>query len=48
MHEAYQFMMLKKMKKSGRSMSENWTSVGGKASLLNAATLSLKKEPAEV
>ena len=30
-HEAYQFLMLKKRKLSGRTMTENWSKVGSKS-----------------
>ena len=43
-HEAFQFLMAKKKKKTGRSMTENWSAVGGKASLLKAGKLG-KKTP---
>ena len=34
-HEAYQFLIAKKKKKSMRSMAENWGKIGGKALVLN-------------
>ena len=30
-HEAYQFLMLKKRKLSGRTMTENWNKMGTKS-----------------
>ena len=33
-HEAYQFLTAKKKKKSGRSMTDNWGKVGGKAMIM--------------
>lgn len=39
LHEAFQYLTLKKKKRSGRSMVQNWGKVGGKAMLLNAGKL---------
>ena len=33
-HEAFQFLILKKKKLSGRSVTENWGIVGGKAGIM--------------
>jgi len=33
-HEAFQFLILKKKKLSGRSLAESWNIVGGKATLM--------------
>ena len=33
-HEAFQFLILKKKKLSGRSLAESWNIVGGKAGLM--------------
>ena len=35
LHEAFQYLTLKKKKKSGHSMVENWGKVGEKAMMLN-------------
>ena len=40
-HEAFQFLTMRKKKKSGRSMAENWGAAGGKTSLLKVTTLLL-------
>ena len=39
LHEAFQYLTLKKKKKSGRSMVENWGKVGEKAMMLKAGKL---------
>ena len=39
-HEAYQFLIAKKKKKSMRSMTENWGKIGGKALVLNVNNIS--------
>ncbi|XP_023334817.1 uncharacterized protein LOC111706229 [Eurytemora carolleeae] len=44
-HEAYQFLMLKKRKLSGRTMTENWNKMGTKSKFLSAAKL---KEQVEI
>ena len=38
-HEAYQFLTAKKKKKSGRSMTENWNKLGGKALVIGQPKL---------
>ena len=43
LHEAFQYLTLKKKKRSGRSMVQNWGKVGGKAMLLNAGQLGEEK-----
>ena len=42
LHEAFQYLTLKKKKKSGRSMVENWGKVGEKAMMLKAGKLAEK------
>jgi hypothetical protein len=43
-HEAYQFLTAKKKKKSGRSMTQNWSAVGGKAKMLNVGDITNKEQ----